>query len=464
MKGATVGSGATELLVDRRPSLDRLSHEDVRILKLEAGAIRGHTCKVIVLTPCGERPLPTLEAVRAHVDARLDGAPRLRKRLVSTPLRVNHPVWLDDPEFDIARHVTRVPIDKPASRSELPEIVATVMAQLLDRAHPLWHLGVIEQLDDGAMVLIWRIHHCMADGTTSMRLMSEVLWSEDPDEPRLPASSWRPEASPGTLDLLALGLKDHLSRRGARLRPPARQKVRSLLGSETIVRRELAPNAVRTPLAHRAGSERRVAFSTASLHECKRAGKAIDEAVTLNDVVLALVAGGVRAWLQESRGPLDGVRVKIPVSLHQRGEADTSANHDSYFFVDLPVAEPDPVKRVLAINRETRERKLEHDAETLYRLGTHPFVAHWAMSPHVFTFNVSNVPGPAADVYVRGARVRELYSLAEIAHHHALRVAVVSAAGSLSFGLCADGAAVPDLDIIADGIGRSTERLLQTVG
>ena len=189
--------------------------------------------------------------------------------------------------------------------------------------------------------------------------------------------------------------------------------------------------------------------------ECKRAGKAIDEAVTLNDVVLALVAGGVRTWLEHGRGHLSGVRVKIPVSLHQSGQVDTIANHDSYFFVDLPVAEPDPVKRVLAINRETRERKLEHDAETLYRLGTHPFLAHWAMSPHVFTFNVSNVPGPAAELYICGARIRELYSLAEIAHHHALRVAVVSAAGSLFFGLCADRAAVQDLGMIADGISRA---------
>jgi hypothetical protein len=194
--------------------------------------------------------------------------------------------------------------------------------------------------------------------------------------------------------------------------------------------------------------------------ECKRAAKAIDEAITINDVVLSLVAGGVRAWLSHRHETTGGIRAKVPVSLHRPDEGDGVANRDSYFFVDLPVAEPDPVKRLEAINRETHERKLDHDAETLYRLGGHPLVAHWAMRPHVFTFNVSNVRGPARDIYLLGARVREMYSLAEIAPRHALRVAVMSVAGTLFFGLCADRDVVHDLDVIADGIRRSLDELL----
>jgi diacylglycerol O-acyltransferase len=182
--------------------------------------------------------------------------------------------------------------------------------------------------------------------------------------------------------------------------------------------------------------------------------------VTLNDVVLAVVAGGVRVWLRHRHGALQGIRAKVPVSLHGAGEGANVANRDSYFFVDLPVAEEDPVERVRAINRETRERKLNHDAETLYRLGSHPFLVRWAMNPHVFTFNISNVPGPRSDVYILGSRVREMYSLAEIAPRHGLRLAVISAAGSLFFGLCADHDAVPDLDILAQGIERSADELL----
>jgi len=153
--------------------------------------------------------------------------------------------------------------------------------------------------------------------------------------------------------------------------------------------------------------------------------------------------------------------VKVPVSLHHHdAQADAPGNRDSYFFVDLPVGEADPVRRLLAINRETADRKRHHDAETLYHLGLHRSVARRAMDPHVFTFNVSNVPGPREPVYVSGARVRALYSLAEVAEHHALRVSVISAAGTMYFSLCADRDAVQDLDTIAAGIDRSIEELL----
>ena len=153
------------------------------------------------------------------------------------------------------------------------------------------------------------------------------------------------------------------------------------------------------------------------------------------------------------------IRVKVPVSLHGDAHDHDDGNRDSYFCVDLPVHEADPAERVLAISRETQERKLDHDAELLYRLGRHPFVAHWAMSPRSFTFNVSNVRGPSSTVYVAGAAVRELHSLAEIAQRHALRVAVVSLSGELFFGLLADRDAVADVDLLAESIERSCEEI-----
>jgi diacylglycerol O-acyltransferase / wax synthase len=445
-------------------SLDRLSADDVQILKREGGAVRGHTCKVLVLERSGGRPLPSLQALREHVGARLDAAPRLRKRLVTTPLRVANPVWLDDPEFDIARHIRRVQTNGPVPRSELEPIVARLMTERLERAHPLWCLDVVEPLEDDSMALIWRIHHCLADGTTGVRLCSAVLWSADAELLSSPSASWSPQAAPGSWGLFARGLLDRAHRAPRESRPRGQRA--HLRTSRIVVKRELRPVAAVTPLAHRAGSGRAVAFAAASLERCRQAGKAIDDAITLNDVVLAIMAGGMRTWLDRGPGPvpgISGIRVKVPVSLHHDGEGDAASNRDSYFFVDLPVAETDPAQRVLAINRETTKRKLNHDAETLYRLGAHPFLSHWAMSPRVFTFNVSNVRGPAGDVYVLGARVRELYSLAEIAQRHALRVSVISATGSLFFGLCADRDAVKDLDVLADGLRRSTEELLRLI-
>jgi diacylglycerol O-acyltransferase / wax synthase len=455
-------------------SIDRLTDDDVRILRLEAGAIRGHTCKVLVLEPNGERPLPTLEELRAHVAARLDRAPRLRQRVVAVPLHVANPVWLDDPEFDIARHIARVETDGAVSIERLQELVAGLMARQLDHAHPLWHIDVVEPLEGGAMALVWRIHHAMADGTACMRFGSAVLWSDQPDAHCVPAPPWVPGATPGPAKLLASGLAQRARRgpldsttgrprRGLARHPRSRNRLASLRSSRDVLERDLRPSATVTALAQPVGTERAVAFAQAPLADVKEVGKSIDQAITLNDVVLAIVTGGVRAWLRETHGPTEGIRAKVPVSLHEADERDPVANRDSYFFVDLPVAEPDPVKRLLFINRETTKCKAHHDAETLYRLGQHPVVAHWAMNPRIFTFNVSNVRGPASDLYVLGARVRALYPLAEIAQRHALRVAAISASGSFFFGLCADRKAVPQLQVLADGVVAARDELLALV-
>jgi diacylglycerol O-acyltransferase len=164
---------------------------------------------------------------------------------------------------------------------------------------------------------------------------------------------------------------------------------------------------------------------------------------------------------------VEGLRAKVPVSLHEPRERD-SANRDSFLVVDLPVERADPLERLATVTRETSDCKRHHDAETLdvfFRDLSHlsrslkRHADHWAMSPRVFTLNVSNVPGPRGPQAVLGAPLLELHSLAEIAHRHALRVAIVSASGRISFGLCADPDAVDRLDLIANGISREIDEL-----
>jgi diacylglycerol O-acyltransferase len=176
--------------------------------------------------------------------------------------------------------------------------------------------------------------------------------------------------------------------------------------------------------------------------------------------VLAAVAGGLRRWLVHAGAEAHELRVKVPVSLHRPGESD-EANRDSFMVVHLPLDEPDRVVRLLAIAAETRERKAAHDADELDAffsdLGRRSrslerLAERWAMSPRVFALNVSNVPGPQGELTVMGSRLREMHTVAEIAERHALRVAVISAAGRLSFGLCADADVVERLDLVTDGI------------
>lgn len=445
--------------------LDRLSAEDIRILGLEAGNIRGHIGKIVVLRPDEGHRLPTLDELRAHVDARLDATPRLRRRLVRSPFTAGSSLWIDDEAFDIDRHVRAVDAPGPVTGDALREIIASLMAERLDRAHPLWRIDVVEAMSDGSMALIWRIHHCMADGATTMRLADDLLWAAAPDPAAVTMSVWQPVPAPRGVSLLAQCVVAGLgpgARRARSFGAQARGRVqarRSGWDSKAALRRELSGTAEPTLLDHGAGPARRIAFASAPFAACRAAGKAIDPAVTVNDVVLAAVAGGMRAWLEHRGLAEQGIRAKVPVSLHA-GAKDDAANRDSYFFVDLPVHEAGFAERALAVNRQTVERKRLHDAEALYAATLRHSVAERAMSPRVFTLNVSNVPGPREDVYVLGARVHELYSVAEIAEHHALRVAVISAAGTLFFGLNADRDAVGDVDVIAAGIQESLRELV----
>src|SRR5207248_4647712 len=160
-------------------------------------------------------------------------------------------------------------------------------------------------------------------------------------------ASWRAASAPSGMQLLRSGLADRARRwRSHSLRAPS---LKSVSTTEAALARELRPSASSTRLATRAGSTRSVAFASLPLEASHRAGKAISEQITINDVVLSIIAGAVGRWLGSSAS----IRVKVPVSLHQRDDGANVGNHDSFFFVDLPVDEPDPVRRVRAINQVT---------------------------------------------------------------------------------------------------------------
>jgi diacylglycerol O-acyltransferase / wax synthase len=419
-----------------------LSAEDARILALESGTVRGHTCKVFVIGD--ER---SAEQVRGLLEERLGAVPRLMQRLDPGD---GPPAWDDDPGFSLDRHV----IDRGRlDDAGLRRLVGTVMATQLDRDHPLWAMDVVSPLAGGRTALVWRIHHAVADGMTAMRMARELLLEAAVAEE--PAAHPRPDWGPPS-------------------RPPHRvvSAVRRAAQVPRALRQELGRRATPSPLARRIGPHREVAFVDAPLEELRRIGHAAPERATVNDVALTAVGAGLRAWLDHLGAPAEALRVKVPVSLHQPGEA-AAANRDSYMVVDLPLEQGDPLARLAAVAHETRTCKRRHDAQTLdvfFRDLSHlsrslkRYADHWAMSPRVFTLNVSNVPGPRGPQSVLGAPLLELHSLAEVAHGHALRVAIVSASGRISFGLCADPDAIDGLDLIAQGIRQEIDSLGDAVG
>jgi diacylglycerol O-acyltransferase / wax synthase len=429
-----------------------LAPEDIEILRLESPTVAGHTLKIAILDPEGSRPRPDAEALRARVAERIERVPRLRRKLHMGAVRRRGAAWVDDPAFDLREHVRALPVAGPVSDDELKRIVGRVMEERLEPSRPLWAIDVLDRLQDGGVGIVWKLHHCMADGLTALRFADQVLW----DSPVSAGEFGRPVGDG----------------KGSRARSWA--KVRRALEARRpgrlppVLRRELHRSRHPSPFDGAISGSRIVAFASLPLGALKRAAKALVRGATVNDVVLALVAGGVRQWA-ETGHPLGTVRVKVPVSLHHLAESAEAANRDSFFVVSLPLEEHDPVERLRRVNAETALckrsgdplvldtllRDLGHVAPTLRRL-LERVTAH----PRAFALNVSNVPGPVERPSVLGAPVRAFYSIAEIRERHGLRVAVVSMADELHFGLCGDPAIVGDLNPLVTGVLAEASALL----
>jgi WS/DGAT/MGAT family acyltransferase len=257
-----------------------------------------------------------------------------------------------------------------------------------------------------------------------------------------------------------------------RLAAPTRRRATldDLRRAPATLRRELRPTRERSPLDAAIGRRRVVGLADHDLEEVHRAAHAAGDGTTINDVLLSVVAGGLRRWLLERHGAPGPLRAQVPVSMHRPGEAPGAVpNRDSFINVELPVDEADPLQRLRVIGAQTRERKAAHDADELYALfadvghvskGLFRLAHRLASNPHVFALSISNVRGPTGGLYFAGGRLRALYSLAEIAPHHALRVSAESAVGRLWIGICADADAVPDLHVLVSGLHESLDELL----
>jgi diacylglycerol O-acyltransferase / wax synthase len=421
--------------MSRENDPDRLSADDAHILGVESAAITGHTLKLVVLEP-SVGPLD-IDALRRAVAKRLPSQPRAMQRIDTSGAE---PRWVKAGDFDIGDHVRRRRTPKCVSRADLWTAVSELMSQHLDRGQPLWTFDVIGPLADGREAIAVRIHHAMADGIAGVRFLHAVLWDPHPEPPE--------RGRPG-------------------LRAPTdRGPISEALRMPGAVARELGHRGSRSPFDRPITGAREVAFAVAPLADLKAIGASRPVRATVNDVLLAVVAGGLRDWFGDS---LSGrLRAQIPVSLHHRDEAASDlGNRDSFMNVDLPIAEPDPLARLDRINAETSERKQLGDAKELYDLfhalgkvkPVGSVVKRLAGSAREFSVSISNVPGPAVPVAVAGRRVLHLFSSSEPALHHALRISAISCAGDIGIGLCVDPNALPDVTRLADAIEGSYAQL-----
>ncbi len=416
---------------------ERLSVDDAQILRLESQAIKGHTGKVLILAPDSDGNSLSVPALRERVSQRMGDFPRLGERVVEPRLGLGRPAWVEADEIDLDWHVAEPGHADPLSDEELRAAVGDLLSERLDRTRPLWRLDCLP-LTGHRVAIVGRIHHAMADGVGAIKLAAGLLWDLDVQTPT-PHAGARPPAKAGS----------------APAKPAAgAAEERILVRLPSALWRELRPGRD-TTLDQHIGPGREVAWSTFPLERLKRIGHSAPEGATVNDVVLAVVAGALRRWLPTAGGKAQDVRVQCPVCLHAREEEKGElGNRDSFMNVDLPIAEPDPQERLRLINSETSERKLDHDADALYAFfhalsrfkPLYKGVTRLTAGPREFALSVSNVPGPRERAVILGHAVEQFCSFAEPADRHALRISVVSLEGELAFGLCSDPDAISNLD------------------
>ena len=403
-----------------------LSAEDRAILELEGATVAGHTCKVITLAG---RPLAA-EDLRAHVAERLREDSLLRRRLGSQD---GVPAWVPHRAFDLADHIQ----DRRADGHDLDEVVGAIFSGHLDRTLPLWRIDVTEMPGTGTIV-VWKIHHALADGTTAMRLARTLLW----DEIDAGGATGSGHHDRGADDERR---RDHLA---------------------GFIARELTTSLHHSPFDGAIGTERQVAFASIPFVPLHDAAHSLAGA-TVNDAVIAAVRGGLRSWLHAHGINANALRIKVPVSLHR--EAEQAANHDSFFSLPVDLRIQDHVTALRAIHRATTARKVGHDAQRwealAASLSSHSKRLGAALeriqrSPRTFAVCVSNVPGPRNDLFVAQRPVRSVYSVAEIGQRHGLRITALSAAGALNVGFCADPAVVPDVHVLAAATHDTAQQLI----
>jgi diacylglycerol O-acyltransferase / wax synthase len=447
----------------------RLSALDASFLEVESPAAHMHVGWVARFRSGEGRRAPSVEELRDHIAGRLAAAPRYRQRLVSVPLAVHDPVWADDPDFRIERHVV------PAPSADVGAVADAVMSRPLARDRPLWEMSVAREPQGDGFALVGKAHHCMVDGLAAVEL-GTVLLDPAPDDPRDLRADWEPASPPPAAALLAQAVADRVGQQLDVLRAAVglARSPRRLLGVPDGIARvgralvhAVVPIAPPSALNRPSSPSRHLAVLRRPLDDLRQI-KAHHH-TTVNDVLLAAVAGGLRGFLAERGEPPANLKTMVPVSVRDDAGGELG-NRISFLFIELPCAEAEPLVRLMTINKCTaRYKAAEEPAASdaaLQALGHAPRIvqhaaSHLVASPRAFNLVVSNIPGPRMPLYMLGCELTEVYPVVPLADGHALSVGMTTVQRDACFGLYADRAALPDVDRLAGHIDAAIDELLE---
>jgi diacylglycerol O-acyltransferase / wax synthase len=461
----------------------RLSGTDSLFLAAETPTWHQHVGGITIVDPT-DAPGFGFTAVYRNISTRLPLVPKLTWKLKDVPLGLERAVWIDDPTFDLRRHIHRMTVPAPGGPRETAEAVAPIMSRQLDRRFPLWELWYLDGLVNGRVAIFMKFHHCLLDGGAGGVLASLLLDLEPAPAPMNVPAMPAPQAPPSDLRLFldallpAAAAPLRAMRYGLRLTRRGVGVARHLISGHESPDMGTMLRAPKTSFNAPIGPRRSMAFSSVSIADVKALRRHFD--VKLNDVALALCAGALRSYLiDRDELPSRPLSVGIPVST--RTEGDTSiGNQLSYLAVPLPTNLDDPEGRLRAIVHETQAAKGVHEAMRASPLGSvadtaPPFMIaallRLAYQSHVLGYIpgmmntiVSNVPGPPMDLYMSGARVSGIYSASVLLDQMGLNITLFTFGDRVDFGVHVDPDLVGDPWAIANAIPSALEDMMRTAG
>ena len=455
--------------------LDRLTAVDASFLHQESAESHMHIGALVR----AEGPPPLYDDFLDSIRARLHHVPRYRQRLVYPPASTGRPLWADDTDFNLAYHVRHTALPAPGSDEQLTNLAARVFSQQLDRSKPLWELWLVEGLADGGFALLSKSHHAMIDGIAGVDL-GTVLFDLSPEgrPPEEGLEPWTPEPEPGALDLLAAGVAGMTkatlgvaAKALGSLGRPDRALEDAKVAAEGLgeIVWAAANPAPPSPLNVEIGPHRRFVCVACQLADFKDVKNVFGG--TVNDVVLAVVAGALRDWLHSRGVRTQGLELRalVPVSVRDRTEPNGSGNRLAVMRGPLPVYVEDPVERLAVVRAamdDLKESKQAVGAEVLTSMQAFapPTILAQAsrlnFSTRLFNLLVTNVPGPQFPLYVQGREMTSVFPIAFLPRNHALAIAIMSYNGQMNFGLLGDYDAMPDLDALGEAIESALAELV----
>ena len=465
--------------------MKRLSGLDASFLALETPSSHMHVASLGIYDPSSVDGGITLARLAEVYSGRLHLAPPFRQRLVNVPFGLHHPLWIEDPDFNIRHHVRHTAIPAPGGPQELANLVGRLVALPLDRTRPLWEIWLIEGLEGGNVGVLSKVHHCAIDGASGNELLVALLDLTPEVAEHVPESEWAPDRVPTSAELLSYAASS-LARQPVRVTKAltrtatAALEVRRMGQSSTSSSLPPAPFAApRTSFNHALTPARSYAYTSLDLPTVKAVKNAIG--CTVNDVILGLCGTALRDYLaargEEPDAPLVAM---VPVSVRSDDQRDAMGNQVSSIFTSLATDIDDPIDRLKVVHEtmvNAKDQQKAIGADTLQEWSEFAAPAllgraarlysrmRWADNHRpLFNVTISNVPGPPFALYSAGAKLLANYPIGPIMDGSGLNMTVMSYLDQLDFGLLACPDVLEDVWEVADGLHAALAELVEATG